>query len=287
MKRTLLAVLGAISLSACAQAPSPAATAAKPGAQSTPTAPVKAEATIVAGTPEARARDALRKLNPQIKVDQIGAAPIAGFREAIVSGQVVYVSDDGKYLIQGSLYDIENKKNLGEASMAKVRAELLKSIPASDRIVFAPPNPKHSVTVFTDIECGYCRKLHNEIAEYNRQGIAVEYLAFPRAGLGSADFKHMVSVWCATDKKKALTDAKNDKPVPAKDCKNPVTMQYDLGQRMGLTGTPMILARDGTQLGGYLPPAQLRAALDKLAGGGKPAAKSEAADPVATTGTGA
>lgn len=287
MKRSLFAVLGAISLSACAQAPSPAATAAKPGAQSTPTAPGKAEAPIVAGTPEARARDALRKLNPQIKVDQIGAAPIPGFREAIVSGQVVYVSDDGKYLIQGSLYDIENKKNLGEASMAKVRAELLKSIPASDRIVFAPPNPKHSVTVFTDIECGYCRKLHNEIAEYNRQGIAVEYLAFPRAGLGSADFKHMVSVWCATDKKKALTDAKNDKPVPAKDCKNPVTMQYDLGQRMGLTGTPMILARDGTQLGGYLPPAQLRAALDKLAGGGKPAAKSEAADPVATTGTGA
>ncbi|MCI4567666.1 DsbC family protein [Lysobacter sp. CFH 32150] len=287
MKRTLFAVLGAISLSACAQAPSPAATAAKPGAQSTPTAPGKAEATVVAGTPEARAREALRKLNPQIKVDQIGAAPIAGFREVIVGGQVVYVSDDGKYLLQGSLYDIENKKNLGEASLAKVRTELLKSIPASDRIVFAPPNPKHTVTVFTDIECGYCRKLHNEIAEYNRQGIAVEYLAFPRAGLGSADFKHMVSVWCATDKKKALTDAKNDKPVPAKDCKNPVTMQYDLGQRMGLTGTPMILARDGTQLGGYLPPAQLRAALDKLAGGGKPAAKSEAADPVAATGTGA
>jgi len=287
MKRTLFAVLGAISLSACAQAPSPAATAAKPGAQSTPTAPSKGEATIVAGTPEARAREALRKLNPQIKVDQIGAAPIAGFREAIVSGQVVYVSDDGKYLLQGTLYDIENKKNLGEASLAKVRTELLKTIPASDRIVFAPPNPKHTVTVFTDIECGYCRKLHNEIAEYNRQGIAVEYLAFPRAGLGSADFKHMVSVWCAADKKKALTDAKNDKPVPAKDCKNPVTMQYDLGQRMGLTGTPMILAKDGTQLGGYLPPAQLRAALDKLATGGKPAAKSEAADPVATTGTGA
>ena len=286
MKCTLFAVLGAISLSACAQAPSPPATAAKPGAQSTPTAPSKAEATIVAGTPEARAREALRKLNARIKVDQIGAAPIAGFREAIVSGQVVYISDDGKYLLQGTLYDIENKKNLGEASLARVRTELLKSIPASDRIVFAPPNPKYTVTVFTDIECGYCRKLHNEIAEYNRQGIAVEYLAFPRAGLGSADFKNMVSVWCAVDKQKALTDAKSDKPIPAKDCKNPVTMQYDLGQRMGLTGTPMILARDGSQLGGYLPPAQLRAALDKLEGGGKPA-KSEATDPVAATGTGA
>lgn len=264
MKHTLFAVLGAISLSACAQSPPPA-TAAKPGVQSAPTVPSKAEATIAAGTPEARAREALRKLNPQIKVDQIGVAPIAGFREAIVGGQVVYVSDDGKYLLQGTLYDIENKKNLGEASLARIRTELLKTIPSSDRIVFAPPNPKHTVTVFTDVECGYCRKFHSEIAEYNRQGIAVEYLAFPRTGLGSEEFKKMVSVWCAGDKKKALTDAKNDKPVPAKDCKNPVAIQYDLGQRMGLTGTPMILSRDGIQLGGYVPPAQLRAALDKLA----------------------
>ena len=291
MKGTLLAILGVISLSACAQAPSPPATAAKPGAQSTPATSGKAEATSVTGTPEARARDALRKLNPQIKVEQIGAAPIAGFREAIVQGQVGYVSDDGRYLFlpgpQGALYDVTAKKDLSEQSLASIRKDLLKTIPVSERIVFAPPNPKHTVVVFTDVECGYCRKFHSEIAAYNRQGIAVEYLAFPRAGLGSEDFKKMVSVWCAVDRKKALTDAKSDKPVPAKDCKNPVTMQYDLGQRMGLTGTPMILARDGTQLGGYLPPAQLRAALDKLAGGGKPAAKSEAADPVATTGTGA
>jgi len=264
MKRTLFAVIATISLSACAQPPSSPKTTAKPSTQSAPTAANKA-----IGSPEARAREALRKVNPQIKIETIGAAPIAGFREAIVAGQVVYVSDDGKYLLQGTLYDIENKKNLGEASLAKLRTELLKSIPASDRIVFAPSNPKHTVIVFTDIECSYCRKFHDEIAEYNRQGIAVEYLAFPRAGLGSANFKNMVSVWCSADKKKALTDAKKDKPLLAKNCKNPVTMQYDLGLRMGLTGTPMILARDGTLLGGYLPPAQLRAALEKNVTDGK------------------
>ena len=281
MKRLTLALLGALSLSACAQAPAPTATAAKPGAQAS--AAGASEQVLAAGTPEARAREALRRLNPQIKVEHIGAAPLPGFREAIVGGQVVYVSDDGKYLLQGKLFDIAAKKDLGEASMNKLRVDLLKTIPVSDRIVFAPPNAKYTVAVFTDVECGYCRKLHSEIAEYNKQGIAVQYLAFPRMGLGSEDFKKMVSVWCAADKRQALTAAKSEKPVASKDCKNPVTMQYDLGQRMGLTGTPMILAADGSQLGGYLPPAQLRAALDKLTAGNAPAVKSEAVDSVATT----
>jgi len=263
MKFLTFTALCALSLTACAQGPAPAATAAKPGAQSTPADAGKQ--VFVAGTPEARARDALRSVNPRIEVEHIGAAPLPGFREAIVGGQVVYVSDDGKYLFQGKLFDIAAKKDLGEASMAKLRAGLLETIPMSDRIVFAPPAAKHTVVVFTDIECGYCRKLHSEIAEYNKRGIAVQYLAFPRAGLGSEDFRKMVAVWCADDPRQALTDAKNDKPVPMKTCTNPVTMHYNLGQRMGLEGTPMILATDGTQIAGYLPPDQLLAAMEKHA----------------------
>jgi thiol:disulfide interchange protein DsbC len=175
----------------------------------------------------------------------------------------------------GTLFDIDAKKDLGEAGLAKVRKQLLKTIPASDRIVFAPANPKYVVTVFTDVECGYCRKLHSQMADYNKQGIAVEYVAFPRMGLGSEDFKKMVSVWCADDPKQALTDAKNDRPVPPRNCKNPVTREYKLGQRVGLTGTPMVLASDGTMLGGYIPPEQMRAELDKMAAGGaKPAAST-------------
>ena len=104
----------------------------------------------------------------------------------------------------------------------------------------------------------------------------MEYVAFPRMGLGSADFKKMVAVWCSADRQKALTDAKNDRPVAYRNCTNPVTMEYNLGQRMGLTGTPMILTSTGVQVGGYVPPAQLRAALDKLAATGTAPAASTA-----------
>ena len=285
MKRLTLALsCVALSLAACAQDATPSV-AAKPGAQARK--PVVAaggvEPTFAAGSPEARARDTIRKLAPNVRIDQISAAPVKGFREAIVDGQVFYVSDDGKYVMQGALYDASTRENLAKDSMNKLRRKLLATIPVGDRIVFAPANPKYTVSVFTDVECGYCRKFHAQIAEYNKQGIAVQYLAFPRMGLGSEDYKKMVSVWCATDRRKALTDAKNDRPPQAKDCKNPVTMEYDVGRRVGLTGTPMILAADGTELGGYVTPVQLRAALDKLAAG-KTAPKSVAADPVAAAG---
>ncbi|NUS37774.1 MAG: DsbC family protein [Lysobacter sp.] len=275
--RTLALVLAgiAVSLSACAQPNSPA-TAAKPGAQASAKdlAAPPAALHVAAGSAAARARDAILKVNPQVRIDQITPSALPGFQEAVVSGQVVYVSDDGRYLMQGSLYDIEHKRNLAEDTMAGVRRKLMASMPVSDRIVFAPANPKYTVTVFTDVECAYCRKFHSQIADYNRQGIAVQYVAFPRMGLGSDDYKKMVSVWCAADPRRALTDAKSDRPVPYRNCNNPVAMEYTLGQRMGLTGTPMVLAEDGTQLGGYIPPQQLREALDKMAADSKPAATS-------------
>jgi len=274
MKRLLIAMLGAISLSACAQT-SPPATAAKAANQAKAELPADIAS---AATPEARARAAIHAVNPKVSIDQVSAAPMPGFQQVIVGGDVVYVSNDGKYLMQGSLYDIAAKKNLGEASMAQVRSKLLKTIPASDRIVFAPANPKYTVTVFTDVDCAYCRKFHSQIADYNKQGSAVNYVAFPRMGLGSDDFKKMVAVWCSADPKKALTDAKNDRPVAYRNCTNPVTMEYNLGQRMGLTGTPMVLTSEGVQVGGYIPPDQLRATLDKLAADGTP--------PVASTATG-
>ena len=145
------------------------------------------------------------------------------------------------------------------AGSAEARvSEVLKTIPLADRIVYSPVGAaKYKVVVLTDVECGYCRKFHNEMAEYTKRGIEVQYLAFPRAGVGSPDYRKMVSVWCADDRRKALTDAKNDRPVPAKTCKTPVDMQHAAGLRMGLEGTPMILTTDGEFLGGYLPPDAL------------------------------
>lgn len=152
--------------------------------------------------------------------------------------------------------------------MAGMRKTILASLPESDRIVFAPNGPaRYTVVVLTDIECGFCRRFHSDIAEYNRLGIRVEYLAFPRAGLGSDDYRKMVAVWCAQNRQAALTDAKNDRPVPAGQCqRTPVDMQYRAGQRMGLEGTPMILTADGRLLGGYAPPEQLLRRLQALQG---------------------
>ena len=267
----LAALLASVSLSACAQAPQPAAGAAAEKTAAAANRQAPAAPLPDGATPEARVRQALQTLNPQIQIDYVGAAPLPGFREAIVGGQLVYVSDDGKYLVQGTVVDIATQSELTQSSpaLSKYRQDLLRTLKTSDRIVFAPPDPKYTVSIFTDIECGYCRKLHSEIADYNRQGIAVEYLAFPRMGLGSKDHTDMISVWCAPDRRKALTDAKSGVPVPARACRQtPVDMQFNVGQRLGVSGTPAVYAPDGTQLGGYLPPAQMREALDRLAAKG-------------------
>lgn len=271
MKLPVFVLLCALNVSACAQTTPAAADKAAAGPEANAAGPAPAATGPAAAkrsdTPkEAMVRAALKSLNPKIEADRIGPAPMPGFQEAIVAGQVLYFSDDGRYMLQGSLYDMRAKKDLSQIGLSELRREELEKVPATDRIVFAPAGvPKHTVSVFTDIECGYCRKLHSEMAAYNKLGISVQYLAFPRAGLGSPDALAMESVWCSDDRRKAMTDAKNGRPVPPKRCDNPVNMQYSLGQRIGLQGTPMIINSEGVALPGYLPPNQLLEALDKLA----------------------
>ncbi|PNS09253.1 thioredoxin fold domain-containing protein [Solilutibacter silvestris] len=252
------------SLTACAK-PIAAETAKAAAAKPAPLPVADAIAKPAAGSPEARAIDALHKVNPDLKVDHAAAAPLPGFRELIVAGQTLYVSDDGRYVLQGNLYDVAAKKDVSQSAMATLRREELAKVPASQRIVFAPAKPKYTVSVFTDIQCGYCQKLHSQIAQYNAQGIAIEYLAFPRMGLASDDFSQMEAVWCSADRGKALTEAKNGRRINAPRCTNPVAMEYNLGQRLGLAGTPMIVAPNGMAAPGYLDPTRLRQWLDAMA----------------------
>lgn len=264
-KALLIAVLGGMSVVACAQSQAPA-DAAKTAAAKTAAAPVANDPKVAPGSADAKAIAAIRQLNSQVVIDKVGPAPMPGFREAIVSGQVLYISDDGRYLMQGALLDMQTKRDLAQASMAGVRKDLLAQVPKSERLIFAPANPKYSVVVFTDVECGYCRKMHSDIAEYNKLGIGFEYLAYPRMGPGSPDFAKMEAVWCAKDPKKALTEAKDDKRVAATRCTSPVMRHYDIGRRAGLTGTPLIVAENGMSPPGYLPPAELLRWLDENVG---------------------
>lgn len=228
-----------------------------------------AGSTLAQDGADERVRTAIKALVPEARIDTVEKSVLPGFYEVVMGGQVIYVSDDGKYVVSGTVWDAAARKNLTESRYAGIRKAALANVPPEKRIIFPAKNAKFTVTVFTDIDCGYCRRLHQEMAQYNERGITVEYLFFPRAGKGSDSWNTAVSVWCAADPNAALTAAKNGEPVPTKtDCNNPVEADYDLGQKIGVSGTPAVIAADGTQIGGYLPPDQMLARLQQLTAGG-------------------
>jgi thiol:disulfide interchange protein DsbC len=230
-------------------------------AQPAPQVPAQIDSRLSADT-ESAVRATLASALPDASLRRLRPAPISGFTEAVVAGRVFYVSNDGRYIIDGAVIDMRERRNISDSAMDDIRVEGLKAIPASQRIVFAPRDPKYTVTVFTDIDCGYCRMLHQHVAEYNALGIAVEYLFFPRAGEGSESWAKAESVWCAKDPRQAMTDAKAGKALPAATCDNPVGAEFALGRDVGVNATPAVFAANGAQLGGYLEPQRLLAALE-------------------------
>ncbi|MCB1626383.1 MAG: DsbC family protein [Xanthomonadales bacterium] len=211
-----------------------------------------------------KATAAIKTLVPDVSVDQVQSAPLPGFQEVIVNGNIIYVSDDGKYLMQGMLYDIENRRDLTEARKAGIRETAMAAAPVAERIIFPAKNKKHTVAVFTDIDCGFCRRLHQEIETYTEQGIEIQYLLFPRAGTGSDSFRKAVAVWCDKDQKNALTHAKNGEDPGNATCTNPIEAQFQLGQRVGVTGTPTLIFEDGSIQPGYLTAEQMLQRLERV-----------------------
>ncbi len=215
---------------------------------------------------EAEVRAAIKVLNPSAVIDSVKATPVKGWMEATLGGQIIYFSEDGKYLLQGALVETATRRNLTEESQSVVRVAELAKIQKKDMIIFpANGTTKHVVKIFTDIDCGYCRKLHTEIKQYNDLGIEVQYLWFPRAGVPSESSRKAIAVFCAKDQRKAMTDAKNGADPGNATCVNPIEADYNMGQRMGINGTPALLLEDGTLMPGYMPAPQLLAELDKHA----------------------
>ncbi len=149
-----------------------------------------------------------------------------------------------------------------EVTRSARRKDALATIGAEQRIVFAPEHPRHRITVFTDLDCGYCPKLHDDVASYNAAGISVEYLLFPLGGMDTPSHAAAVSVWCADDRKQALTLAKRGEAVAPRICPNPIRAEFEIGQRIGIASTPTIVIADGNLILGYVPPQQLLAQLD-------------------------
>ena len=192
------------------------------------------------------------------KPDSITLTAIPGLYEVIVGGQVLYLSEDGRFAVQGDILDLSSRANLSENRRGELREKAIEAVGESNMVVFAPEGAvKHTVTIFTDIDCGYCRKMHSQMADYTKEGIKIRYLLFPREGINSESYHKAVAVWCADNRQEAMTKAKRGENVERKTCDNPVKAQYELGQKLGVRGTPSLILESGEMIPGYVPPTQL------------------------------
>lgn len=189
---------------------------------------------------------------PLMPIDSIQLSPVKGWYEVVTDSTVLYVSGDGKFLLQGYLIDLENEINLTDTKQASLRQHALNKIGDDQLLSFKPATSKYKAFVFTDIDCGYCRKLHAEIEHYLAAGITIQYLFYPRAGKASESYDKAVSVWCSDDRHSALTAAKKGEPLTAKSCPNPVDKHMQLAATFGIKGTPMIVTEQGTVYPGYI-----------------------------------
>jgi thiol:disulfide interchange protein DsbC len=238
--------------------------ALQPGGRAANANAANATNTANAEQPAADPRAALLKLLPAgSKLDDLRPSPIAGIYEYAQGAEISYLTADGKYFIDGNLYDMKSRDNLTESLRTHARVALINAVPESEMLIFSPANPKYTITVFTDVDCAYCRKLHSQMAELNRLGIRVRYMFFPRTGPGTESWKKAEVVWCSPNRNDALTRAKAGAALDMnKICApTPVKREYELGESIGVRGTPAIVTENGDYISGYMEPREL---LDQL-----------------------
>ncbi|PCH85148.1 MAG: disulfide bond formation protein DsbC [Piscirickettsiaceae bacterium] len=195
----------------------------------------------------------LAKAIPGVTEQDITTTPISGLYQVTVGARIIYASEDGRYIVQGEMVDLSTRENLTENASKAVRKAALGRLNNNEMIIFPAKSEKHQITVFSDIDCGYCRKLHAQLSTYTDAGITVKYLFFPRSGVNTESYHKAVSVWCADDRNQALTDAKLNNRIVNKTCNNPVTKHMEIARSFGVTGTPSIILDNGTMIPGYVP----------------------------------
>jgi len=204
---------------------------------------------------------ALAKSMPNVQTTKISATPIEGLYEVIVGSQVVYMSVDARYMIEGDLFDLKTKKNVSEDAKSAIRLAAINKLGEDNMLVYRPEKVKNTITVITDIDCPYCRRLHSEIPDYLKNDVEVRYVFMPLKG--SSDMKKTISVWCSDDRQTALDIAKAGGEIEEKTCDNPIQEHLKLARELGVRGTPAIVLEDGQLLPGYVPVDKLIAEIRK------------------------
>lgn len=203
----------------------------------------------------------LQKRLSDIAITELKPSPIPGLYEMVFGNRVAYVSADGQYMLMGELIDLESRRNLTATRRGGLVLKSIDALGEANMIVLGPAKPKRTLTVFTDVDCPYCSRLHLEVPKLTEAGVKVRYLLYPRAGKGSETYQRSVAVWCAKDRVKAIGIAKRGGKLEMKSCTNPVDEHVRLGREVGVEGTPTIVMDDGRVLPGYAPAAELLAAL--------------------------
>jgi thiol:disulfide interchange protein DsbC len=207
----------------------------------------------------------LEKIMPGITIDSLQPLDNTGLYEGVINGEIIYFSADGRYAVQGDVVSLESRENVTENRRISLRKAILDGLNEKEMIVYGDEDSEYTLTVFTDIDCGYCRKLHQQMDEYNALGIRIRYMSFPRSGIDSDSYDKAVNVWCSDDRHEALTLAKLGEDLEARTCDNPVKKEYELGQKLGVQGTPALFLESGQMLPGYVPPKRLKQILDQQA----------------------
>jgi thiol:disulfide interchange protein DsbC len=223
-----------------------------------------ASAVVSAEVDRAAIEATVAQINTEAEVTSIKPSAIPGLNEVIADGVVLYISDDGRHLLHGVLLDVPNRRNLTETAMATIRVGMLAKVRPETKIVYRPEGePKHVVQMFTDVSCGYCKQVHDQIKDYLALGIQVEMLAFPRGGEQAEAYATMDAIWCAQDRAEAYDHALLGQPVVSDSCASPVRAHYMLGEKLGVQGTPTFYTEYGEQIGGYATPDELLRTLDR------------------------
>jgi len=226
--RSILIALGLLGLSTAA-------------AQELPQRVLETAATLIPGTPP----------------DEVKATPLPGLYQVTFGPQVVYLFADGRYLLHGDLIDLDTAANLTEEVRQTGRRSAIEDLDEAGMVVFSPTEPKSTITVFTDTECGYCVRLHKEVDQLLAGGVKVRYLGYPRAGMKSSAFDTLVSVWCADNPQQAMTDAKSGRAIESRICDTDIARHMEAAKLVGVRGTPTIVLQNGKTIPGYVPAGEL------------------------------
>jgi len=191
----------------------------------------------------------------------ISKTPVPGLFQVDFDDSFVYITADGQYAVKGDIINMLTNANLTDLKRADGRIKTMQAITNKETITYPSKNKTTTMTVFTDIDCSYCRKLHSDMGGYNDRGIEVHYVFYPRAGLGSNSHQKATSVWCADDQRKALDMVKSGRRIDKLECDTPILKHVEVANKLGVNSTPTLMFEDGTMLPGYIPPARLAAIL--------------------------